>query len=180
VQSIAKRDVALEVTGRTAPQRELDFRLIVAAPLPKSERADFLIEKLTELGVALFVPLATERSVVHPRATKLDRLQRAVIEASKQCSRNVLMHIDSLTSWPDFATRQDLPSQKFIAHPNGEPGSAIQGDVAFAVGPEGGFTDAEVALAKNGGWNVICLGPRILRVETAAIALVAQSVRFWK
>ena len=71
----------------------------VAAPLPKADRADFLIEKLTELGVTRFVPLRTERSVVHPKATKLDRLERAVIEASKQCGRNVLMQIGPLTDW---------------------------------------------------------------------------------
>ena len=65
----------------------------MAAPLPKGDRAQFLIEKLTELGVAAFTPLQTARSVVHPRETKLDKLQRYVIEASKQCGRNMLMGV---------------------------------------------------------------------------------------
>ena len=81
VQAVGKREVALEVTSRETPARERTGRLVIAAPLPKSDRADFLIEKLTELGVAEFVPLSTARSVVQPRdkigaaATRGDRGQ---------------------------------------------------------------------------------------------------------
>jgi 16S rRNA (uracil1498-N3)-methyltransferase len=175
VQSAGKREVTLEVIRRETPARERGGRLVIAAPLPKSDRADFLIEKLTELGVAEFVPLSTARSVVHPRATKLDRLQRAVIEASKQCGRNVLMRVHSLASWTDFAARSDLTSQRFVAHPGAVPVSHVQGDAVFAVGPEGGFTDEEIALAMELNWKSVDLGPRILRVETAAIALAALS-----
>jgi len=175
VQAAGKRAVTLEVTRRETPMRERHGRLVIAAPLPKADRADFLVEKLTELGVAEFVPLSTARSVVHPRATKLDRLRRAVIEASKQCGRNVLMQVHSLTPWKDFAARRDLPSQRFVAHPGGVAMLPIQGEVVFAVGPEGGFTDEEIALAIDAGLNCIGLGPRILRVETAAIALATLS-----
>ena len=73
---------------------ELSDRLEVAAPLPKGDRAQFLVEKLTELGVTSFVPLKTARSVVEPREAKREKLQRYVIEASKQCGRNVLMRIE--------------------------------------------------------------------------------------
>src|SRR5205823_11989284 len=161
----------LEVTGRETPARELAFRLEIAAPLPKSDRGDFLIEKLTELGVTRFVPLQTARSVVHPRATKLDRLQRAVIEASKQCGRNVLMQVDLLTNWNDYLGRDDLPAQRVVAHPGGAPWLRTAGDIALAVGPEGGFTDDEIAAAVAAGWRTMGLGPRTLRVETAAIVL---------
>jgi 16S rRNA (uracil1498-N3)-methyltransferase len=98
-----------------------------------------------------------------------------VIEASKQCGRNVLMQVHSLTPWTDFAARRDLPSQRFVAHPGGVAMVPIQGEVVFAVGPEGGFTDEEIALAIDAGLNCIGLGPRILRVETAAIALATLS-----
>jgi 16S rRNA (uracil1498-N3)-methyltransferase len=175
VQTAGKRDVTLVITGRETPNRERRSRIVVAAPLPKSDRADFLIEKLTELGVAEFVPLWTARSVVHPRATKLERLQRAVIEASKQCGRNVLMQVHSLVSWADFAARSNLSSQRYVSHPGGDPIAHVQGDVVFAVGPEGGFTDEEIALAVKWNWKTVGLGPRILRVETAAIALAALS-----
>jgi 16S rRNA (uracil1498-N3)-methyltransferase len=169
--------VMLRVDGREAPPREVGYRLEVAAPLPKGDRGDFLIEKLTELGVTGFVPVRTHRTVVHPRESRLDKLRRAVIEASKQCGRNVLMRIGELTNWDDYCRADGLPPRRLFAHPGGEPlrmcGSATTGpDCALAVGPEGGFTDDEVAVARAAGWHVVGLGPRILRVETAAIALV--------
>src|SRR5436853_707931 len=66
VIEVGRNLVMLNVTGREEPPRELGYRLEVAAPLPKGDRGDFLIEKLTELGVSDFVPLRTQRSIVHP------------------------------------------------------------------------------------------------------------------
>ena len=67
-----RRHVLLDVLRVESPNRELGFHLEVAAPLPKGDRAQFLLEKLTELGVTHFVPLQTQRSVVHPRESKLE------------------------------------------------------------------------------------------------------------
>ena len=122
VREVARRMVVVEVRAVEAPQRESPYRLEVAAPLPKGDRGQFLIEKLTELGVAAFTPLQTARSVVHPREAKLDKLQRYVIEASKQCGRNVLMTIEPLTAWVDFVRREDLPGRKVLAIPAGRNG----------------------------------------------------------
>ena len=176
IEEITRREVALEVFAVESPARELPFHLHVAAPLPRGDRAQFLLEKLTELGVTSFTPLRTARSVVHPRETKLDKLQRYVIEASKQCGRNVLLEVQSMVEWPAFCAAAELPPRRVVAHPGAdgtrsmaenEPGY----DTVVAVGPEGGFTEDEVALARAAGWRLLDLGPRILRVETAAIAL---------
>ncbi len=170
VTEAAKRSLRLEVEAIEDPPRELGFRLEVAASLPKGDRAQFLIEKLTELGVTDFIPLRTARSVVHPRDT--EKLTRYVIEASKQCGRNVLMRVAELTDWPDYARRPGLPARRWSAHPDGGPLPAGGGeDVACAIGPEGGWTDEEVALARAAGWRVVTLGPRLLRVETAALVM---------
>jgi 16S rRNA (uracil1498-N3)-methyltransferase len=148
----------------------LGYRLEVAVPLPKGDRAQFLIEKLTELGVTSVVPLATARSVVRPRDAKLEKLRRYVIEASKQCGRNVLLEVKPLINWEAYCTGSDLPMVRCIAHPGGPDRLPPPGiDVAVAVGPEGGFTDAEIDLAQKAGWVLVDLGPRILRMETAAI-----------
>ncbi len=158
--AVARRSVALTVLRSESPPRELPFRLEVAAPLPKGDRAAFLVEKLTELGVTAFTPLETARAAVHPREAKLDRLRRHVVE------------VRPLTPWADFLRRGDLPARRVLAHPGGRdvaPGGPA--DVAAAVGPEGGFTDGEVALALGAGWRAAGLGPRLLRVETAAVAL---------
>src|SRR5437868_6925707 len=96
VVEAGKRSVGLEVTEVLAPPRERGHRLEVAAPLPKGDRAGFLVEKLTGLGATGLVPLRTRRSVVHPGETKREKLERYVVEASKQCGRNVLLRIEPL------------------------------------------------------------------------------------
>ena len=171
IGEIHKKQVIMDVAARRTPERELNFRLEVAAPLPKGDRGDYLLEKLTELGATRFVPLRTHRSVVHPKEARLDKLERAVIEASKQCGRNILMEIAPLTDWVHYCRTSTVPAMRFVAHPGGGPWAETQGDVAVAVGPEGGFTDEEIAAGQAAGWRVVGLGPRILRIETAAVAL---------
>jgi 16S rRNA (uracil1498-N3)-methyltransferase len=177
IQDMARRSVNLEIVAVESPVREHRFRLEVAAPLPKGDRAQFLLEKLTELGVTTFIPLRTRRSVVHPGEGKLDKLERHVIEASKQCGRNALLIVESLTDWEVYCKRNDLPDGRVLAHPGGSSHLLPQNqDLALAVGPEGGFEEEEVALAGSFGWQIADLGPRILRIETAALVLVAQSL----
>ena len=150
--------------------RELPFPLVVASALPKADRADFLVEKLTELGVTRFVPLITARSVVVPKG--IEKFERAVIEASKQCGRNVLMGVDPPQKWLDLLKRTDLPPTRVVLHTSGA-GGLPRGAAAVAVGPEGGFADDEVGAAEAAGWVRASLGPRVLRVETAAVAAAA-------
>ncbi len=174
VVSADRRAVTLEVEAVARPERELPRAVEVAAPLPRGDRAQFLLEKLTELGVTAFVPLQTRRSVVHPREAKREKLQRYVIEASKQCGRNVLLEVRPLAEWETYCRLETLPAKRVLAHPGGGPGIGGPGPVALAVGPEGGFTDEEVAAARGAGWQVVGLGPRILRIETAALVLAAR------
>ncbi len=192
VGTVARRSVQLEVLKADSPARELPIRIQVAAPVPKGDRSQFLLEKLTELGVASFVPLRTQRSVVHPGEHKLEKLQRYVIEASKQCGRNVLLHVEQPADWQTYCRRENLPTPRLLAHPNPLPshpvlqqtaasylpsppvprGRGVGGEgVALAIGPEGGFSNEEVELAGESGWHIVDLGPRILRAETAAIVL---------
>src|SRR5262249_36098420 len=162
-----RHGVILEVLGVESPQRERGVHLEVAAPLPKGDRAAFLLEKLTEIGVTDFVPLQTARSVVHPREAKLEKLERHVIEASKQCGRKVLLRMGPLTPWADYCGRADLPARKLLGHPGGDPlPPGCAGDTAVAVGPEGGFAEEEIEQGRSAGWSLVSLGPRILRVET--------------
>jgi 16S rRNA (uracil1498-N3)-methyltransferase len=182
VHAVARKAVQIEILHVLEPRRELSFVLEVAAPLPKGDRGQFLVEKLTELGATTFAPLSCQRSVVHPREGKLDKLHRHVIEASKQCGRNVLMKTRDLEAWDSYCRPANPGEVCLLAHPGGtEQVEQVLGPpqattVRGAVGPEGGFTDAEVALARDRGWRLIDLGPRILRVETAALALAVQVI----
>lgn len=168
-----RKRTLLNVFPAVAADREILFPLEVAAALPKGDRGDYLVEKLTELGVRRFTPLVTERAIVQPKEARLEKLQHAVVEASKQCGRNVLMSVAPLTTWAAFLASRELPPTRLILHTAGESVQlnavgAQAGGVVIAVGPEGGFTDAEVAAAE--GWVRVGLGPRVLRVETAAVA----------
>lgn len=176
VTAIELRRVIVEVADAVKANRELGFPLIIAAAMSKGDRTQFLIGKLTELGVSTFVPLLLHRSVVKPHENKLEKLQRYVIEASKQCGRNVLMTIEPPARWDDYCRRGDLPARRFLAHPGGTGDRAeiaVAASLVFAIGPEGGFTVDEIHRGVEAGWQLLDLGPRILRIETAATALAA-------
>jgi 16S rRNA (uracil1498-N3)-methyltransferase len=185
VVAAERRHVVLHVTEMATPLRELPYPLEVAAPLPKGDRAQFLVEKLTELGVTSFVPLATRRSVIRPREAKLEKLERYAIEASKQCGRNMLMRVAPLAEWATYCVSARPGAARILAHPDKreQPGDSPDAlaapafELCLAVGPEGGFTEEEVDAARQAGWRFVGLGPRILRVETAALLLVAWAIR---
>lgn len=178
VIELDKHLVKLQPLGDPLPDRDPAAQITLATAVPKGDRFDWLVEKATELGVARLVPLITERSVVDPRDRKLERLSRAVIESSKQCGRNRLMTIDPVTPWPTFIMSLADPirliahpgRRKFAAWPLPSPG----GEASIAIGPEGGFTDAEIEAAAAAGWVSVSLGATLLRVETAGIAASAR------
>ncbi len=148
--------------------------LTLATAIPKGDRFDWLVEKATELGIDRLIPLVTEHSVVDPRDSKLERLRRTIIEASKQSSRNRLMVLDSPLSWVDLV-RSARQTVRLLARPGGLshgrwPRFEGQRDAILAVGPEGGFSPGEEDLALAAGWHPIRLSRYILRVETAGLA----------
>lgn len=179
IEKLGRSSVGLRIVERIEADRELPCELNVGVALPKGDRQRWLVEKLTELGVSVLVPLVTERGVAQPSAGALDRLRRSVIEASKQCGRNRLMQIAEPQACDQWVSQSQTVAgeRRFIAHPSGLPLSDLelspQRPTRIAIGPEGGFTEAEVAAATGAGWQAVALGPRILRVETAAVALAA-------
>jgi len=177
VLSVGKSSVKLEIIESREVSRELTRPVTLAVALPKGERQKWLIEKATELGVSRIIPLVTERGVAQPTEQAIDRLRRGVIEASKQCGRNRLMVIGVPQSAIEFfAAPTEKSACRLIGQPRGEPLTAAPTNapaVIAAIGPEGGFSSAEMAAAQAAGWLGVSLGPAILRVETAAIAFAA-------
>jgi 16S rRNA (uracil1498-N3)-methyltransferase len=181
VEQVERSAVGLAVYERRENDRESRVRVTLGVALPKGDRQKWLVEKATELGVARLTPLETTRGVAQPVGAALVRFERAVIEASKQCGRNRLMEIAAPRPWGDF-TSEPAPTTalRLVAHPGGKsihealPESRTAGEVWLAVGPEGGWTDDEIEVAIRAGWQVVGLGRRLLRTETAAIALAAQ------
>jgi 16S rRNA (uracil1498-N3)-methyltransferase len=177
VAAIGRDSVQLE-TGEPRVELAGGTVLTVAVALPKGERQKWLVEKLTELGVARLVPLVTERGVAEATASAVARLERGVIEASKQCGRDTLMEIGEPESVAGIVAGRAAAAIGLVADPRGGPldpaGWPARAEVIGLIGPEGGFSDAELALTDAAGWPRIALGPHVLRVETAAVALAAR------
>jgi 16S rRNA (uracil1498-N3)-methyltransferase len=172
--AVGREATELVVEGEPLTERPAPCSLTLATAVPKADRLDWLVEKATELGVDRLVPLVTERSVVDPRGTKLDRLRRAIIEASKQCGRARLMDLDEPCSWASVVVAYP-DSIRFLADPGGSPPgcwpSIPRGaGVVLAIGPEGGLTSSEIDLAVRSGWWPATFGVNTLRVETAGLA----------
>lgn len=184
VEKVRRSEVQLSVREARSISREAGRAVTLAVALPKGDRQRWLAEKAVEIGVARLIPLETARGVAQPGENALERLRRSVIEASKQCGRNHLMEVAAATPWDALvATAADEP-HRMVAHPGGSQDAAAaqlaqlppSAPVLLAVGPEGGFTDEEIAAATAAGWQTVELGSRILRVETAALVLAALAI----
>ncbi|MGA2062037.1 MAG: 16S rRNA (uracil(1498)-N(3))-methyltransferase [Thermoguttaceae bacterium] len=201
VEQLGRSDVELTVLGREEVDRELPFVLTLGVALPKGDRQKWLVEKAVELGAGRVIPLKTQRAVAQPVQQALDRLRRSVVEASKQCGRNRLMEIAEPLEFSDYVDAARHQPCRLLAHPHtshakknmphaGElegvqhtdpmvhfmhptDDAELPSEIFLAVGPEGGFTNEEVDMAAKDGWHIVDLGPRILRIETAAVLLVA-------
>lgn len=183
VQALRKDALEAHVLEKLHDEIESPLRLTIATALPKGDRQRFLVEKLAELGVARLVPLRLERSVARANEGSVAKFRRYVIEAAKQCGRNVLMEVTEELSPDEWNRQLDAEGDftKYILHPIslGEVGQTtprhilhgnISGRIALLVGPEGSFTEKEVQTALENDFKPLELGKRILRTETACIA----------
>ena len=178
VAAIGRDEVALDV-GDAVERPGPAVAVTIAVALPKGERQKWLVEKLTELGVARLVPLITTRGVAEATPAAVERLARGVIEACKQCGRDTLMEIAPPRSVAEIARDPGHGVTLVVADRDGLPLDTSAGDgrsIIAVVGPEGGLTAEELAAVEAAGGRRVSLGPHVLRVETAAIALAARWV----
>lgn len=181
IESIEKKETILKIINEISPyvpESSLDLTLAVA--LLKGEKFDLVIQKAVELGVTTFIPLITKRTDVKLKDAekKLERWRKIILEASKQCGRARLIEIKSPIQFEKFVQDSLFLSDKnfvLFAERNGESFSKIKSEqnITAIIGPEGGWEDSEIDFAKENGVQIITLGGRILRAETAAIAIPA-------
>lgn len=164
------REWVVEVEVETVtPAARVRPRVEVWSATPKGGRVDELIDGLSQIGAAAWTPLATARGVVSPRETKLGRLQRVAWEAAKQCGRAWALEIG-----PERPFAESLRAEEGVAvvladgagAPYEPTGAAT---VRLLIGPEGGWSEAELALARELGVGVARFGPHAMRIETAAV-----------
>jgi 16S rRNA (uracil1498-N3)-methyltransferase len=180
------------IVARSRAEREPAARLTLYQAMLKKDNFEWVLQKGTEIGVARFVPLITERSVVRQKdlkAAKAQRWQRIISEAAEQSGRGFLpelaapMELDeALAAAREFDSAlmpwvqeresglvnqvKDLPETQEKVGPR----------IALFIGPEGGFSEEETARAQKAGVQPVSLGPRILRSETAAVVAAALTL----
>ena len=171
ISRLSKQGVELEVSDVVAPTKARE--LTVCSAVAKGERADWVIEKLSELGVRRFVPIVTRRSVVEPRSGKQERWKRIAIEAAKQSGRVGVMSISPPTPL------QMVRIERQCAVLSSERETDIPGPIEWStltqifIGPEGGWEEEELQWLEGKGGRRVRLPTPILRIETACIVAAA-------
>ncbi len=184
VTQMGRSDVAVQVGPGTPVDRELVWPITLALGMPANERMDGLIEKATELGVAAIQPLMCERSVLRLSGErvqkKLAHWQGVAIAACEQSGRTRLPRIEPVRTIGDWLAKLpiDPASTRWVlslrgAQPLPRLGARPTALVCLS-GPEGGLTEAEEQAAFGAGFAPVSLGPRVLRADTAPLALLSH------
>lgn len=168
-----ERSLAVRVDSFTTAE-PVTPRLDVWAATPKGQHVDELVDGLCQIGAASWTPMHAARSIVDPRPTKLERLDRVAVEAMKQCGRAWRLRIESPQGFADALVGDMIlpgpPVRIVLADSSGGayvPSHAPR--LRLLVGPEGGWTPAELDAARASGAQVVSFGPHVMRIETAAV-----------
>lgn len=183
MQGSARVNIVEEVEPAS---RESPLHLTLAVALLKGEKFDLVVQKLTEIGVQLMIPIITSRADVKIKTAgeaerKVTRWRRIALEATKQCGRASLMEIDEPMPFAELVERTSPGEvlRLMFAERHGQPfATAIDSiehpsSITAIVGSEGGWPDAEIEQARANDWKIVTLSGRTLRAETAAIAVAA-------
>jgi 16S rRNA (uracil1498-N3)-methyltransferase len=184
VTRMGRSEVAVEIGTYHPVEREAQRPVHLLAGITANERMDWLVEKATELGVASITPLVAERSVLKLKGERADKKrahwQGVAVAAAEQCGRNrvpVVHAAVTLNEWLKQAAdgeRWVLSLAQGLAQtPQALSEMAGKAAVTVLSGPEGGLSPTEEAAALSAGFKPVTLGPRVLRAETAPLAVLA-------
>ncbi len=179
IESISSRSADLKIIGKIEPPApESPLGLSLAAAVLKGDKFDLVVQKSVELGAMNLIPIISNRSDVKPRdaARRLDRWRKIAIEATKQCGRACLMSIEDIVDLNDFFHSAEKYGRILFFSERAGQGltESIESEKLCAIiGPEGGWDDSEIEAAKSSKAEIITLSGRVLRAETASIAVAA-------
>ena len=193
IASVEKRSATVRVGARRDVDAEPPYRLTLVQGIAGSDKMDWLIEKAVELGATGIVPLQTARGVVRLSGDRALRRhahwQRLVQAACEQCGRNRVPEVapsrefrtwlDALPPTPAGGELRVLLSPRASVPFGALPETAPPGEVTLLIGPEGGLSPDEEDAARSHGFVAVGLGPRVLRTETAGIAVLAALAARW-
>ncbi|MFH1683799.1 MAG: 16S rRNA (uracil(1498)-N(3))-methyltransferase [Candidatus Margulisiibacteriota bacterium] len=195
ITKIKSNEILCEVLEQSTPNSELRTQVTLAQCLPKAKKMDLIIQKCTELGVHKIIPTLSERSIA--KGEKLERWKKIAKEAAEQSGRSTIPEVSPLAKFEDvlkLKNNYDLclipwelekettlkkvltndQTNKLSTHPTNKLSNYPTNKLIVLIGPEGGFSQKEIALAKKAGFTSISLGQRILRTETAGLAMMAM------
>ena len=182
IVSFEEKSVVLNILSSFANKSEPSVKVTLYQGLPKGDKLDTVVQKSTELGIYAISPIVMERSISRPDekscAKKVQRWQKIADEAAKQCERGILPHVNQVKTFND-ALKDICSHEKILVCYEGGGISPIDlldnscTDIALIIGPEGGISDNEISVLKENGSEVITLGPRILRTETAPLCALS-------
>ena len=178
ISAVSKRDsVISNLTAVSPASPESPLELTLAAAILKGDKFDLVVQKAVELGVVGLVPLQTIRTDVRAAdgAKRIERWRRITLEATKQCGRARLMEISAIKTVDELIAVSESEKTLLFSERGGGGPSVLQGlpEITAIVGPEGGWDTLELTAAQSAGVRIVTLGGRILRAETAAIAVAA-------
>ena len=180
ILGVQKRGSEVEITGRSEVCNESPLRITLAQGIARGEKMDLILQKATELGVAVIAPVVTDRTEVRLDAERSDKKMNhwrgVMASACEQCGRARLPVILDPQTLDRFAA-SDGNARRFILDPAAGlslPEAALAADtLTLAIGPEGGFSERDLAILRVAGYEGLRMGPRILRTETAGMAAIA-------
>ncbi len=179
VLAMGRSEVRVRVGAATAVASELPLAVTLAVGMPANERMDMLVEKATELGVSVIQPLLTERSVLRLNGERADRKrehwQAVAISACEQCGRSRLPQVAAVMTLREWLPQAGTGVRLLLSLAAGAQAlpSVGSGAVVSLSGPEGGLAPAEEEAARAAGFVPTALGPRVLRADTAPLAVLA-------
>jgi len=181
VETIDSTQMIIKKNASIEHQKKISPCIILAFPLVKEEKTDFILQKATELGVSVFLPFACQRSInILPSSLKYKRWQKIIVEASRQSQQLWVPRLLPVASFNDMVRYES--DMKCAAAITGTSVAAItQHDfqsILIAVGPEGDFSPGEYRLLEQNIFHRIVLSPHVLRVETASVFAVGL-LRYW-
>ena len=177
LDTVGREQARATVVARwSVTEHPCPLRLLQA--LPKGDKFELVLQKGTELGISIFQPVLSGRSLLHQQTDRSTRWQRIVREAARQSRRPRLPVVEPVRSLSEALTLIDEPLRLVLWEESARPLQEVlppqaPAGVALLIGPEGGLAAEEVATVRAGGFLPVHLGPRILRTETAGLAIAA-------
>lgn len=171
-------DDNFEVIEKIDDYNELNIQVTAIIALIKIDKFELSLQKLVELGVSRIVVLESKRCVVKIKdvAKKIDRWNKIIFEAAKQSKRNYIPYIDAVIKIEEIINFKSELNYIAFEKANTKMNLIKNKSISFIIGPEGGFEDKEIEIISNLGFEIISLGKRILRAETASLFVMANIV----